>query len=183
MIDIEGMRETVARGLKAYLGCPVVRANQNAAPPAYPYLSYTVTTPASENRGTYGEYDDGKTAKDFTATMSVTALSDKDIESVTLAVKAREWLDYAGSVYLDDNGVIVESVGALTNRDNILTVNFEYRNGFDVVFSVTSVLENSSKDAGYIETVEYEQTGQISRPDVDSDALNKALEERLSGVL
>lgn len=154
MMGLEQMRKTVAAGLSKYLGCPVIRSNQNAEPPSYPYVSYTLLTPGGENKGTYGEYDDGTVAKDFTAVMSFTALSNDSTESVELAVGAREWLDYAGSVHLDDNDVIVQSVGNVTNRDNILSVGFEYRNGFDAVFSVTSVLENRIKDAGDIATTE-----------------------------
>ena len=70
----------------------------------------------------------------FTVTWSITALSDDNAESVALAMKAREWLELVGQTYLNDNKVIVQSVGAITNRDNILTYGYEYRNGFDCVF-------------------------------------------------
>lgn len=131
MIDINNMRKPIVTGLKKYLGCPVVRSNQNAEMPVYPFVSYTITTLMSENKGTYGEYEDGKARKPVIQTWSITAQSDDSMESITLANKAREWLDYAGTTYLNDNGVIVQSVSGVTNRDNVLTVGYEYKNGFD----------------------------------------------------
>lgn len=168
MIDYENLRITVAKGLKDYLGCPVIRSNQNAEPPPYPYVSYTITTLMSENRGTYGRYDDGVARKPVTCIWSITVQSDDNIKSVTLANKAREWLDYAGTVYLNDNNVIVQSVGGVTNRDNVLSVEYEYRNGFDVVFWL------------YDEIVLEEET--IEAMEFGEDA-NKRLENRLDGIM
>lgn len=162
------MRITVAKGLKKYLGCPVIKGNQNAEPPPYPYVSYNVTTLMSENNGTYGEYDDGYVRKPVTTTWSITAQSDDNSESVTLANKAREWLDYVGTLYLNDNNVIVQSVGNVTNRDNVLTVGYEYKNGFDAVFWLFDEIK-----APEIETIEIMAFG---------EDVNKRLENRLDGV-
>jgi len=51
-----------------------------------------------------------------------------------IAQKAKDWLDNVGNTYLNDNDIIVSRVTAITNRDNILTIDYEYRNGFDCVF-------------------------------------------------
>lgn len=159
MIDYEKLRETVATGLSKYLGCPVVRSNQNESPPDYPYLSYTVTTLIKDNKGTYGVYVDENGAqterKPFVQTWSVTALSNNNAESVALAVRAHEWLDYVGRVYLSDNDVIVQSVGGITNRDNFLTTEYEYRNGFDVTFWLMNEVKNTSEEV--IETADLKQ--------------------------
>lgn len=151
MIDFDKMRKTVVTGLSEYLGCQVVRSNQNAKAPRYPYISYTITTLMSENKGTYGKYEDGKDRKPFTQTWSVTILSGDNSECISLANKAHEWLDHVGKTYLSDNGVIVQSVGSITNRDNFLTVEYEYRNGFDVVFWVMNETEETKE---FIETAE-----------------------------
>ena len=47
------LRETVVKGLKDYLNVPVIRGNQNAEPPDYPYVSYNITTLESANNGTW----------------------------------------------------------------------------------------------------------------------------------
>lgn len=156
MIDYENIRLVVAKGLKEYLKCPVIRSNQNAEPPPYPYVSYTITTLMSENKGTYGEYTDGKDRKAVTQTWSITALSDDNAQSVTLANKAREWLDHVGTISLNDNHIIVQSVGSITNRDSIITIEYEYRNGFDAVFWLYDEIESSKTNTEYIETAPFE---------------------------
>lgn len=162
------MRSTVVSGLKKYLKCPVIRANQNAEPPPFPYVTYTVITPMSENNGTYGEYADGVDRKPFTQTWSISALSDDDTESFTLACKAREWLDRVGTVYLNDNDVIVQIVGSITNRDNVLTIDYQYRKGFDVVFWMLDEIGRPETET--IENVEF------------AEDHSKRLENRLDGV-
>lgn len=152
MIDYKNIRDAVCRGLKKYLNVPVIRNNQNKDPPSYPYVSYTVTTLASANKGTYGEYEDGMDRKAVKQTWSITAQSDNNDESVTLACRAREWLDHSGKLYLSENNVIVEQVTNITNRDNIITIDYEYKNGFDVVFVLYDEVERP--DSGYIETVD-----------------------------
>lgn len=152
MIKYDSVRETVVKGLKQYLGCPVIRSNQNVEPPKYPYVSYTVTTLANENKGTYGEYDDGMDRKQLKQTWSITAQSDVSSESVQLACKAREWLDHVGTMYLNDNDVVVERVTSVANRDNIISVEYEYKNGFDAVFVLFDEVERPHTD--YVENVE-----------------------------
>lgn len=154
IIDYDGLREVVVKGLKKYLNCPVIRSNQNDEPPKYPYVSYTITTVKSANKGTYGVYEDGKDRKPVKQIWSVTALSNDNTQSVTLACKASEWLDHVGTVYLNDNNVYVQSVGSVTNRDNFITIGYEYRNGFDVTFELFDVVDNPIAESGYIETVD-----------------------------
>ena len=174
-IDYENLRTTVAKGLKEYLKCPVIRSNQNKEPPAYPYVSYTITTLMSENKGTYGVYEDGKDRKPFKQIWSITVQSDDDTESVDLAVKAHQWLDHIGRVYLNDNNVYVQSVGGISNRDNILTVEYEYRKGFDVVFELFNVVDNPIAESGYIETVDI--NGEVVEKQATKEEL---LEEELN---
>lgn len=154
MINYEEKRDIVVAGLNAYVQRPVIMQNQDAPPPEYPYLSYTITTLAGENKGTYGEYADGTHKKSFTQIWSISAQSDKESESVYYACKAREWFDNVGTLYLNDNGVIVQSVGSITNRDNLLTAGYEYKKGFDVTFVIEDVIDGAKIDSGEIDTYE-----------------------------
>lgn len=154
MIDNANLRLKVAKGLKEYLQVPVIRGNQNAEPPEYPYVSYNVTTLSSENKGTYGEYDDGIDRKPTTQTWSISALSDNETEALTIAGKARDWLDHIGRVYLSDNHIIVQSVTNVTSRDSILTTEYEYKKGFDVVFGLLDEIKNPIDIVGAIETAQ-----------------------------
>lgn len=161
MIDFKNIYQTVAKGLKDYLGCSVIQSNQNKKMPAYPFVSYTITTPMSKYNGTYGVYKDGTKRKPFTQTWSISALSDDSDESVTLACKAREWLDEVGRTYLNDHDVIVQEIGSITNRDNVLTVEYEYKNGFDVVFWLFDTIEGTAETQDYIETAELGSIGEV----------------------
>ena len=154
MIDNENLRLKVVKGLKDYLQVPVIRGNQNAEPPPYPYIAFTVTTLSSENKGTYGEYDDGIDRKPTTQTWSISALSDNENEALTLAGKAHDWLDHIGRTYLSDNHIIIQSVTSVTSRDNVLTIEYEYKKGFDVVFWLYDEIENPIDIIGTIETAQ-----------------------------
>lgn len=147
MVDIESLTNVVQAGLEKYLGCPVIRSNQaDAEIPKYPYAVYTITTVATQNNGTYGEWEDGFARKPVNTIWSITVRSNKNAESVMLANKAREFLDYAGTTYLNDNDVIVQSVTAVTNRDNVLTIDYEHANGFDCFFWCNDTIEISHDD-------------------------------------
>lgn len=179
MIDYNSLRKSVVAGLSQYLDCPVIRSNQNAEPPPYPYVSYTITTPMSANNGTYSEYEDGTKRKPVTQTWSISVLAADDSESVNLACKAREWFDYVGKTYLNDNNVIVQSVGGVTNRDNFLTVEYEYKKGFDVVFWLFDTIEGVAEEDGYIEAAELGGIN-VDKPKTP-DELNDMLGKRLNG--
>ena len=179
MIDYEGICLTVAKSLKDYCGVPVIQSNQNEEPSFDTYLSYTITTPMSENKGTYGVYKDGKDRKAFTQIWSISSISSDNLKSVANACKAREWLDHVGTTTLSDNGVIVQSVGSVTNRDNFLTVEYEYKNGFDVVFWLMDENEGAAERDEYIESVELGNINIAQPPTVEE--LTDMLEERLNG--
>lgn len=157
MIDTESLRKQVVSGLKQYLGCPVIRTNQTAAMPSYPFVGYTIITLADENRGTYGEYDDGMVRKPYIQTWSITAHSDDYAQAVTLANKAKEWLDYAGIDYMNQNNIIVQSVGSVTDRSNLLTVEYQYSYGFDCFFWLFDEMENRIERIGTIDNVELKE--------------------------
>lgn len=179
MFDYDGMRKAVVKGLAAYVNCPIIRSNQNAKPPAYPYVSYTVIQPLGQNKGTYGEYEDGKHRKAFTQTWSITVQSDNDNECIMLVNKAHEWLDHVGTQTLKNSGVDVQSVGVVTNRDNILTVGFEYKKGFDVVFSLINEVADPNVEIGYVEGVELNNNPALVPK--TTEELTQMLNDRLSG--
>lgn len=154
MIDNENLRLKVVKELKNYLQIPIIRGNQNAEPPKYPYLSYNVTTVASENNGTYGEYSDGIDRKPVTQTWSITVQSDDESEALQLALKAHDWLDHIGRAYLSDNHIIVQSITSVTSRDSILTIEYEYKKGFDIVFWLYDEIENPIEYVGEIKTAD-----------------------------
>ncbi len=142
MIDFERIRRTVVKSIKEYLQVPVIRTNQNAEPPQYPYIGYTITTLMKTNNGTYGEFTESVNSesvktyrKEFQQVWSFTVYSDDDTQSKTLALKLYDYLDKTGSISLADNEIVIQRIENITNRDNLLTIDYEYRNGFDVTFA------------------------------------------------
>jgi hypothetical protein len=153
MLDLNKMRTMVAKGLKEYLGVSVIRGNQTAQAPPYPYVIYNVTTVADANNGTYQQHEDSIDRLMVRSIWSLSFLSKDHDESIMLASKAREWLMHTGRVWLAEHGITVQSTTDIINRDNILTVEYERKNGFDVVFYVYDEAENPAKTTGYIEGV------------------------------
>ncbi len=181
MVDIKHIRTVLAKGLKEYVQCLVVRGNQTGKMPDYPYLGYNITTPTSQNKGTYGIYEDGTARKPVGLTISITSHSDDYDEAVAIASKAREWLDYVGTIYLKDNGIDIQSVGAVSDRSNLITSEYEYSQGFDCFISTFDVIENAEQAGeGEIETATINQTEYV-KPE-SYDEVNERLENRLDGV-
>ena len=154
MIPYKELTTIVPTGLREHLGIPVIQGNQMAPAPAYPYSTYNVTTIAGENNGTWQQHPDGKDRKLVRSVWSFSSLSNDWDESVANAIKAREWFEHIGRAWLSERGITVQSVTQVTNRDNILTVEYERKNGFDVVFYVYDEVDSLVSTNGYIESAD-----------------------------
>ena len=154
MIAYDKIRPVVADGLAEYLGCPVIRGNQSAASPKYPYCAYNITTLAGANGGTYQQDSDGIDRLMVRSIWSFSFMSSDYDESVMLAIKARGWFERTGRGWLSERGVVVQSTTDITNRDNVLTVEYERKNGFDVVFYLYDEVQSLIETNGYIVSAE-----------------------------
>ena len=156
MIDLYKLRETASRGLKEYLGIPVVRGNQTAEalPVTETHVVYNVTTVATKNGGTYQQHEDGFDRKLVKSVLSISVISKDYDESMMYATKAREWFDHSGRAWLSEHGVRVQSVTDVTNRDNILSVEYKRKNGFDVFFYVYDEAKSLTETNGLIESAQ-----------------------------
>lgn len=141
MIDHRANEIVIVDGLKAYLStatrpCEVVRQNQVAEAPPYPYVSYTVTTPLSADRGSYCESEDGRLYRDTLQTWSFTVQSSDQDEAMSLGMKMFDYFTAVGVVPLADKNITIRRVTNLTTRDNMISIQYEYRNGLDVTFGL-----------------------------------------------
>lgn len=153
MLDLKSIRAALFSGLSDYLGITMIRSDQTATAPAYPYGTGKATTPAAANNGTWQQHEDGIDRLMVRSIWSLSFLSDDYDESVMLATRAREWITHTGRAWLSERGITVQSATDIANRDNILTVDYESKHGFDVVFYVYEEAENPSATAGTIESV------------------------------
>lgn len=134
----------MTEGLKAVTGCEIVKSSLAGAPvPPYPYISFTILN-TDTGKGTYSE--DGMKYIPMKQTWSFTVQGDEDDSALCVAMDAKDWLEETGRKYLNDNGIVVQSVGAITNRDSLLTVEYEYRKGFDAVLSVMNVIRGQEEE-------------------------------------
>lgn len=154
MIDFKRIRTVIADALSKYAACPVVLANQIAHIPRHPYISFTVTTPVGANNGTYGAYEDGIYRKPINQIWSFTAQSGAPDEAQELALKAHNYFDYVGVTSLVESGIVVSRLGDITGRDSLLSVNYEYRCGFDVTFGLMDEIDSRELDEGEIKTTD-----------------------------
>lgn len=141
MLDYRRNEIEIVEGVKAYLSteerpCEVIRQNQVAKIPPYPYVSYTLTTPLSEFRGTFSIAPDGTRYRSALMTLSFTVQSDDQEEAIALAYKLHDFFSVAGVTYLADKGITVRRVRDISTRDNLITVQYEYRNGLDVTLGL-----------------------------------------------
>lgn len=144
MIEQTRINRVIAEGLKAVTGCEVVKANLTKAPiPPYPYISFSITQ-TETRRGTYSKGE--KCYMPLSQTWSITVQGENDDEALQKAMEARDWLEEVGRLELADQGIVVSRVGAIHNRDTLLTLEYEYRKGFDVVFSLMNVVDSERKE-------------------------------------
>lgn len=146
MISIKEIQTAIVDGLQEVVKCPVIMANQVSPVPKYPYLSFTITSLVVSNAKTWSVDAGGTFFKPLSQIWSITIQSDKVMESNMLALAAYNWFSQTGNRYLSDNDIVVERVGNITNRDNLLSVEYEYRLGFDVTFSLMHISKLSNED-------------------------------------
>lgn len=143
--------------LKQVLHCEIVKSNQIHKKPPYPYVSFTITTPVRAEEGTYCEAEDGTRYRDLLQTWSITVQSNKDNEANELAMKAFDWLQVQGDLYLKDNNIVVADISDITNRDNMISIDYEYRYGFDVTFRmVHEIAMTQEEQENTIQEIEFE---------------------------
>ena len=138
MVKLSKIRDKITTMIKEHLNIEVIRVNQDAPAPAYPYIGYTITTLMKTNNGTYSEYVENNVkvyCKEFQQIWSFTVYAADDLQSKQLAIELYDYLDNIGSADLGDNDIVIQRIGDITNRDTLLTIDFEYRNGFDVTFA------------------------------------------------
>ena len=185
MVDHRQNEIVIVDGLKSYLSsdkrpCEVVRQNQVAEVPPYPYTSYTITTPVSAASGMYSEAADGALYRNILQTWSFTVQSDDQEEALSLAMRMYDFFSAAGVIYLADHNITVRQVRNVTSRDNLISIEYEYRNGLDITFGLLySIKSDNLVSDERIETVNVGDS-EIEKPSTTNE-LNELLEKRLDG--
>ena len=157
--------------LEDYTGCVCVPSNTTKQMPAYPYISFSIIN-TDAKKGTYGATtvvkDGVETDVLFMPVLqkwSFTVQSDDDAQALEKAMQISDFFAEAKMRELADNEIIVADVGAITPRDTLLTVEYEYRKGLDVTLRLNNVIEATAdaiekatlaNDGEQIKTIEKE---------------------------
>lgn len=184
MIDFAKVQHDIVSGLQAYLtsinvNCPVILANQTAELPDYPYVSFTRINMIIPDNLHYSVDDDGTKYNDIQQVWSFTTHSENDAESIRIAGMLYDWFSEIGNVYHSDNGIIVSTIGNVNNRDNLLTIEYEYRYGLDVTFNLQNLIA-SPENEELIESVAISYTAENENELIKEDEINAETEGRNS---
>lgn len=143
MIPQATIQQAMLSRLEKYIGCQCVPSNTTKQMPAYPYVSFSVIHTETQ-KGTYAEViENGAKVlfKPLLQKWSFTAQSEEDAEAMHIAMLIADFFAEAGRLELEDNGIIVADVGAITPRDNLLTIDYEYRKGLDITLRFNNVID------------------------------------------
>ena len=151
--------------LENYTGCLCVPSNTTEEMPAYPYISFSVIN-TSAKKGTYAACTDDTGAEVLYMPMlqvwSFTAQSDDDAEAMEKAMLISDFFAEAGRQALGDNDIIVADIGAITPRDNLLTIEYEYRKGLDITLRFNNVIADTTTDTIEQVTLTGDKVGEIN---------------------
>lgn len=157
MIPQAKIQREVISALETYVGCPFVPSNTTKKKPTYPYGAFTVINTA-EKKGTYSEATVDRGGELVPVLVmpvlqkwSFTMQSDDDAQAMELALMVSDFFTEAKRQELADKDIIVADVGAITPRDNLLTIEYEYRKGLDVTLRLNNVID--TPENGVIEKV------------------------------
>ena len=170
MIDQKQIESVIIPKLQEYLGCPVILANQHSPSPKYPYVSFTVANLIQTNNGTYGTETYGEFYKPVRQSWSFTVQSDNDDQCNEITLKLYDWFSLVGVTYLADNEISIERLENISNRDNLITIQYEYRRGFDVILVL---MDKITHEFETIETVE------LDKRNISGDDLIEVIDELL----
>lgn len=149
--------------LEEYTGCLCVPSNTTKQMPAYPYISFTVIN-TEARKGTYARTTDETGAEVLYMPVlqkwSFTAQSKDDAEALEIAMRIADFYAEAKRVALEDNDIIVADVGAITPRDNLLTIEYEYRKGLDITLRLNNVIADPTTET--IESIELNENNKAS---------------------
>ena len=152
---IQDFNKAICDGIKKDLGLIAVKANQTGHVPPYPYASFSITSIA-ESGGSYGRTE-AEEFKPAVITMSWTVQADNDTLCWEKAQALADWFRVSGRAYLKDQGIAPLEVMDINQRDSLITIEYEFRKGFDVRFSAMNVLPS---------TGERIQTAEIQRKEI-----------------
>ncbi|ALS27193.1 hypothetical protein IJ21_17920 [Paenibacillus sp. 32O-W] len=166
MIDYAAIRTAIVQRLKSALGISIIMGDQTGQQPAYPFVTYKMTSPYLETspHGVESVTDISggikrSRKKQVELVFSFTAHAKNPDEAYQKCYEIIDYFDFSGRDALRDAGIVVVGVSNAQNRDVFLTIEYERRVGVDVRFRVVDSSEVTEIGSGYIEKADIEYQG------------------------
>lgn len=165
MLDYPLIRNTIIGNLFTATGVPVIMSDQSGPRPAFPFVSYTVTSPYLPIGGPIKtQMAAGGVLYDVTTyqvemVFSFTAHSQDPDEALNLALRVLDYYRNTAPALLGEYGMAVVSVSGVQNRDQLMVMEYERRSGLDVRFRV---LDRKVEPLEYIERATIIQTADLT---------------------
>jgi len=151
-MSAETVTKLIVKRLHEILNLPVVPTDNVGKKPAYPFLSYKITTARSSPGGQpimveelvastnpLFEFDIKETAiEQPTFTISFMAYAAAAFDASGLAQLALDTVNHALYYELKDVNAVVVSIEAVGDRTALIVDNYEYRYGFDAIIRITT---------------------------------------------
>ncbi|MCL8470487.1 phage neck terminator protein [Bacillus subtilis] len=155
-MDYNNIIQTVLGLIREKTGHVVIVANGTGKQPAYPFCTYTVTSPyLPQHRGIE---EQGVLTEDIELVFSFTWVSNSHIEAISLAQQTAAYFKTAEARQkLHDNGLAWVRNDGFGNRDTFITIDTERRHGFDTRFRTR--FTHGEANAEVFDSVRIENTG------------------------
>lgn len=157
LISHKEIRDKLVSGLHAFMNLLVVQQSSIGDQPTYPFITYSVTSPYLQlgQPERYTQEIDGvicdKSKEHYEQVYSFTVASKDEDEAMDLCLKASQYFKFYGTYELSESNIAVVKISNISARDNMITINYERRYGFDVRIRVAC--EDINNDADIIEKV------------------------------
>lgn len=144
LIKHSDIRDKLVTGLHNFTKLLVVQQSSTGKQPAYPFITYSVNNPYLQlgQPEHYTEETDGSTIErnkeHYEQVYSFTVASKDEDEAMDMCLLAIQYFKFYGVQELKDHNIAVVKVSNLSARDNMITINYERRYGFDVRIRVAS---------------------------------------------
>lgn len=136
MIDYKLIMSSIIKIIKADTGKPVVPQNNTNDMPAYPFCTYTITSPYLSVSSSYEDETLNETVE---MVISLTWCAKDLFEAATYTQRTAAGLKHQKNrQILTENGITIVKCLNFGNRDTFLSIDTEFRNGFDLRIRVSS---------------------------------------------
>lgn len=138
MISHADIRNKLVSGLHKFMDMLVVQQSSIGDQPEYPFITYTVTSPYLQlgQPERYTQEIDGsivtRSKEHYEQVYSFTIASKDEDEAMDKCLQAIQYFKFYGTQDLADQNIVIVKISSISARDNMITIDYERRYGFDV---------------------------------------------------